>query len=270
VALSDARNACVQCLGLIRGVIPYRYAHWLIEDPKSRDYRVIASVLPEGETGYGVAHRTGVIGQVFRVEMPILVSDAGNHPLYDPFDNTIDWELCFPVFMDGRAKAVINLEGSGSLEIAAEGWNHICEVVQQTTGYHPPITLPQSNNSYLVKTRRIVIRGERSDEVAELARVFARGGESTLLVGNHPDLLGDRTPTMTDALRQGLGASYCYFGVERRLDLLATGDLSSKDMLENRLHWWNISQGRYAYVLVHAQDSVPLNQMSLELCCDET
>jgi hypothetical protein len=207
-----------------------------------------------------------VIGQVFRVERPILVTDAGNHPLYDPFDNTIDWELCFPVLMDGKANAVINLEGTGSLELGAEVWSRICDAVQQTIGYLPPITLPQSNNSYLVRTRRIVIRGG-TEEVANVARAIARGGESTLLVGDHPNLLDGRTPTMADALQEGLSASYCYFGVERRLDLLATGTLSANDILENCMNWWNISQGRYAYILVHAQDRASLEEMA-HLCFD--
>ena len=102
--------------------------------------------------------------------------------------------------------------------------------------------------------------------MAEVARAIARGGESTLLVGNHPDLLGGRTPNMAEALQQGLSASYCYFGVERRLDLLATGTLTSKEILENRLDWWTTSQGRYAYVLVHAPDKISLEETSDDLC----
>ncbi len=252
--MSFIADSYENCLILLKSIVHFRYGQWLIEDTESRDYRAIASVLTGGQLGYGIAHRTGVIGQVFRMAIPILVADANNHPLYDPFDNTIDWELCFPVFMDGQTKAVINLEGSGSLEIGDEVWRRICNVVQQTTRHLPPITLPRSDTSCFVKTRRIVIRGATCDEASEVARAIARGGESTLLVGNHPDLLGGRTPTMPDALQQGLSVSYCYFGVETRLDLLATGSLTSIDLLGNQMDWWGTSRGRYAYVLVHLEE----------------
>jgi len=51
-----------RCLTLLQPIIPYRYAQWFVEDPDYHDYRVVASTLPEGEEGYNVAHRTGVIG----------------------------------------------------------------------------------------------------------------------------------------------------------------------------------------------------------------
>ncbi len=242
------------CFTLLQGVFPYRYGQWVIEDSENHDYRVISSLVLKGEAGYDVAHRTGVIGQVFRVEMPILVADAGNHPLYDPFDHAIDWELCFPVFMDGKTKAVINLEGTGKLEMSPEIWRRICDIIHESTQCLPPPSVPEVDRSYLVRTRRIAVRGAECDEVVEIARAIACGGESTLLVGDYPHLLNGRTPNMPEASQQGLSASYCYFGVERRLDLLATGSLSSAEVLGNRMDWWNTSKGRYAYVLIHVAD----------------
>jgi hypothetical protein len=138
--------------------------------------------------------------------------------------------------------------------VRPEVWHRICDLVHETTQCLPPASAPEADRSYLVKTRRIFVRGSVEDDMVEIARVIARGGENTLLVGNHPDLLGSRGPTMAEAIQQGLSASYCYFGVDRRLDLLAAGSLSSVEILGNRMDWWNTSKGRYAYVLVHVAD----------------
>jgi hypothetical protein len=121
-----------------------------------------------------------------------------------------------------------------------------------------------------VKTRRIAVRGAGCDEVVEIARAIARGGESTLLVADHPELLDGRAPTLADAIQQGLSASYCYFGVDRRLDLLATGSLSSAEILENRMGWWNTSKGRYAYVLVHVADDQETLRVQDQIKPEET
>lgn len=242
------------CLALLREVIPYQYAHWLIEEPESHDYRVVASIIPEDESGYDVAHRTGVIGQVFRTEKPIVVPDVRHHQLYDPFDATIDWELCFPVFAGGKMAAVVNFEGMGTLELGHELWQRLCEVVQASAQYRPSSATPEADNSWRVETRRVVINARYDDEpqstVVATARAIARGGESALLVGCYPELLRDRGPTMAEAEQQGLGVSYCYFGLEPRLDLLATGPISQEALLENKMGWWDNCAGRYAFVLL--------------------
>lgn len=251
----QSADAVERSLALLNAVVPYQYAQWVVEDPESYDYRVTASVIPDGEEGYDIAHRTGVIGQVFRVEKPILVPDTRNHPLYDPFDNTIEWELTFPVFVGERMAAVINLEGTGSLDTGGDVWRRVCEVVQETTQCRVPSCAPHADSSCLINTRRLVIRADREDSqsshIVEVARAIARGGESTLLVGHFPGLLRDRGPTLAEANQQSLGTSYCYFGVERRLDLLATGPTSQDELLHNRRDWWDTSKGRYAFVLVN-------------------
>src|SRR6266487_4290682 len=86
------------CLEHIEAVLSYRYAQWLVEDPLTWDYRVVAARIPAGGEGYSIAHRTGVIGQVFRTGRAIVVPDTRSHPLYDPFDTRIDWEVAIPVW----------------------------------------------------------------------------------------------------------------------------------------------------------------------------
>lgn len=90
---------------------------------------------------------------------------------------------------------------------------------------------------------------DRYSDIVAMAKAIARSGESTLLVGDYPDLLRGRGPTMADASRQGLGVSYCYFGVERRLDILATGPMT-QELWEDYADWWDNCRGRYAFVLL--------------------
>ncbi|HJQ25468.1 MAG TPA: GAF domain-containing protein [Blastocatellia bacterium] len=246
-------DAIRRCLEKLRAVTFCHYAQWVVEDPASHDYRVVAAILPANESGYDVAHRTGVIGQVFRIAKPILVPDAQNHPLYDPFDHTIEWELAFPVFDGGQMIAVINLEGSGSLDAGDEHWRRVCQAVEETTWCAPPPP-PQASDPCLIETVPMLIQTINGDDqragIVGMARTLARAGRSTLLVGHYPDLLRGRGPTMVEASRQGLDASYCYFGVERRLDLLATGPATQDELLQSRGNWWDTCNGRYAFVLV--------------------
>jgi hypothetical protein len=239
---------------MLQAVIPYRYGQWLVEDPANHDYRVVTSIIPDDAEGYDLAHRTGVIGQVFRMEKSIIVPDVRNHPLYDPFDETIDWELCFPVFADGRMQAVINLEGAGAVEMRGEDWERIRQVVEEMTTCRPSSSAPLADSHCLIETKRIVIRanhdGQQSD-IVEMAKAIASAGESTLLVGHYPELLGGRRPNMAEASQQGLGVSYCYFGVERNLDLLATGPMTQEIILKNIPDWWSNCKGRYAFVLLY-------------------
>ena len=244
---------CETCLALLKRVTPYRYAQWVIEDPSNYDYRVHASVVPDGEEGYDTAHRTGIIGQVFRLEQAILAPDVAKHPLYDPFDSSIQWELCFPLFRAGRMIAAINLEGAGALEVCQGGWDRIGNVVRETTGCMVPPAPPAAERDCLVHTRRIVIRPGDSNcgrtDVVSLATTLARSGESTLLVGPFPEFLRKRAPNMDEARMQGLSVSYCYVGVEPKLDLLDTGGVTP-DPRADVIGWWRTSNGRYGFVVV--------------------
>jgi hypothetical protein len=246
-------ETCRASLARLQAILPSRYAQWVAEDPSSHDYGVLAAILPDGEEGYDTAHRTGIIGQVFRLELAILAPDVAKHPLYDPFDSSIQWELCFPLFRAERMIAAINLEGAGALEVCQEGWDRISNAVHETTGCIVPPAPPSAERNCLVHTRRIVIRPEDSNcgraDIVSLARTLARGGESTLLVGPFPDLLRNRAPNMEQAQMQGLGVSYCYVGAERRLDLLDTGALTP-DPGSDPMGWWRTSNGRCGFVIV--------------------
>jgi len=244
---------CRRCLANVQALIPCRYAQYVVEDPDDHEYRVIASVVPTGEEGYATAHRTGIIGQVFRLEQAITAPDVGKHPLYDPFDASIQWELCFPLFRAGRMVAAINLEGASALEVCQGGWDRIGNAVHETTGCMVSPAPPAAGRDCLVHTRRIAIRPGDSNcgraDVVGLARTLARDGESTLLVGPFPEFLRKRAPNMEEAQMQGLAVSYCYVGVEPRLDLLDTGGLMP-DPCADVMGWWRTSNGRYEFVVV--------------------
>jgi hypothetical protein len=244
---------CRRCLANVEALIPCRYAQYVVEDPDDHEYRVLASVVPEGEEGYATAHRTGIIGQVFRLERAILAPDVAKHPLYDPFDSSIQWEFCFPLFRTGRMVAAINLEGAGALEVGQGGWGRISNAVHETTGCMVPPVPRAAERDCLVHTRRIVIRpGDGScgrADVVSLARTLSRGSESTLLVGPFPEFLRKRAPNMEEAQKQGLGVGYCYVGVEPKLDLLDTGGLMP-DPSADVMGWWRTSNGRYGFVVV--------------------
>jgi hypothetical protein len=222
-----------------------------VEDSGSRDYRVVASIVPEGETGYDTAHRTGVIGQVFRTEKPILLADARNHPLYDTFDSNIEWELCFPLLLKGKLDAVINLEGAGLLDVSPNTWRSIGESIIKAT-QHQIASAPQSDDPWRIPTTEVVVTQDQIDSsnnsVVGLARALARDGKYTLLVGDYPALLRGRSPGLADIEGSGLTASYCFYGVEPRLDLLATGTGSEESLLKT--NWWDHCDGRYSFVIL--------------------
>lgn len=240
------------CLIHLKTVIRYSYAQWLIEDPKNHDYKVVVSVTPENEPSYSIAHRTGIIGQVFRTKQSILASDLSNHPLYDPFDQTIDWELCFPVFTNGKMNDVINLEGKGRMRLGEKVWEHICRTVKKSTHRTPQALIP-NNDTHLALTRRIIISANSKQDgvcdIIDLAQAIAGTGTNTLLVGHYPSLLGNRGPTLLEAHKQGLSASYCFYGVDHHLDLLATGPRTQQFNESSWGDWWSSCVGRYEFVI---------------------
>lgn len=237
------------CLLLLQANLQFRYAQWIIED-SNHDYRVIASVTSTGERGYDIAHRTGIIGQVFRTSQPIFATDVRRHILYDSFDDAIDWELCFPIFRNNRLYAVINLEGAGTITLTKRQWNEIRQSIKDVRRCEPPVVRPRTNSMILLNTQQIVVPSEVDDsEIVETARNLASTGASTVLVGDYPDLVCGRGPTVAEALARNLPMSYCFFGVEKQLDLLATGP--GLDLLEQvRADCWHQCKGRYSFVVV--------------------
>jgi len=240
-----------QVLLALQSLCRAEYAQFITEAPVDCEYRVITAVIPENAEGYSTAHRTGIIGQVFRTGKAIIATDAHDHPLYDTFDDSIEWELCFPLFRDGVLEGVINLEGAGELILDRGLWADILHVVEHETKCQPP-ALPPDGACHLVNTRRLLIKAladENQDSIPKLARAIASCGEDTLLVGDYPNLLRGRGPSLAEAVQRGLDVSYCFFGVEKRLDLLATGS-NIGDQLRARPNWWDLCQGRYEFVLV--------------------
>jgi hypothetical protein len=210
---------------------------------------VLASVLPENEEGYAIAHRTGIIGQVFRTRLPILATDLLHNHLYDPFDQTICWEFCCPIFKDDRLAAVINFEGDVELNLSPTTWRNFQGVIEQF-GCNAPSSLPKANHIPLITTARIETPKSPA-QALEHAHRIAQRGQTTLLVGHFPDLIGERGPTIAEARQQGLAVSYCYFGVDTRFDLLATGP-NPRRVLDETPDWWNSANGRYDVVLIAA------------------
>jgi hypothetical protein len=242
-------------LSSLQSLCRAEYAQWIIEDPADCEYRVVASLIPDAAESYDTAHRTGIIGQVFRAEQSILAMDVRNHPLYDTFDDSIDWELCFPVFTHETLDGVVNLEGAGELTIDNDLWATILRLVEETIGCQPPASLPAGNSAHFFRTRQFLIRtaaGENPDAVMELAQATAHGGEHTLLVGDYPSLVRGRGPSITEAVQRDLGISYCFFPVRKRLDLLATG-LRADDVMRMHTNWWRLCDGRYEFVLIQAE-----------------
>ena len=133
-------------------------------------------------------------------------------------------------------------------------WDCLCQIIEKTTQFKAPSLPPETRGSCLIDTRRIVINASGAEDqwsdIVEMARAIARGGETTLLVGHYPDLLQGRGPTMAEASQQGLGVSYCFFGIEQRLDLLAAGPGTGETLLKNAMEWWPACRGRYSFVLL--------------------
>jgi len=240
------------CLAQLSAVVSFEYGQCLIEDANTLDYRVVTAILPEGKHGYEIAHRTGVIGQVFRTEKAILVSEVQSHPLYDAFDRRIEWELCFPLRLQGQVRAVINLEGSGLLEMNDDKWRRIGATVFETTQTEIEHTLPQPNDSWRLRTKRVILSSDPDDQenhiLLTVARALARTGESTLLVGECPAVSRRSHPTMDEADENGLALSECFVAIEKHLDMLATGP-KSRRLLSKRTNWWDYCWGRYSFVV---------------------
>ena len=149
---------------------------------------------------------------------------------------------------------VINVEGTGELDIQDEDWHCIGRIVHEQTRCRLSERMPRADDPCLIETREVVIRAAKEEEqrfhVAAMATAVATGGHSTLLVGHYPELLSGRSPDMTEAATQSLSASYCCFGVDTGLDLLATGKLAEANILDNEMDWRGIARGRYDFVLV--------------------
>jgi len=246
-------RALNRCLQRLSDVLPFVHGQWLIEDPNTWDYRVIAYRVPTGHPQYDTAHRTGVIGQVFRTEKSIVVLDVRNHVLYDPFDEEVGWELALPTRQDDRLTAVLNLEGSGSLELQPTTWHDVAQAIEAETGWRVPTSPPEPHDSGVVATRFECVPSPHSDTLAQAiasAQGIADRDTTVLLVANSTNPSATRKcPTATEAIKQGLPLGECVHGIGRRLDFLALGSGTEEENIVKPHQWRGIANGRYELVL---------------------
>jgi hypothetical protein len=223
----------------VSDVLPFRYAQWLVEDPQTRDYRVAAARFPEGASCYDVAHRTGVIGQVFRLRRPLLVEAARAHPLYDPYDPAVEWELTIPLFLGVNLQAVLNLEGEGRPVLSPERWEALRARVAAEAHREIPPKLPRAGDEWKLETEWFEVRQlpGRAGRVSSLAGAAARSGAWTLWVGS-PSSDRCRVAPLAERIR----------GYSERLDVLVPPETPPGAQELEELQ--KLVEGRYQLVIV--------------------
>src|ERR1044071_1600194 len=244
-------NAMSACLEHLEAMLSYRYAQWLVEDLVTWDYRVVAERIPAGGEGYPVAHRTGVIGQGFRTRRAIIVPDARSHPLYDPFDPRIDWEVAIPVWRGESLAALLNVEGSGSLALHGNQWNAGADLVSDTTGWSMQASPPDPTALVAVKTRRAIFSartGER--DVLEAAKRLADRGSTGLVIGAFAEVVRSDNHSVCEAEARRLPLASCVCGIAQRLDILPLGSAADSMRTFERLGGWKLVDGRYEFVFI--------------------
>jgi hypothetical protein len=243
-------EAVIGGLERIAATLPYSYAQWLVEDPVTFDYRVVAERIPSCADGFAIAHRTGVIGQVFRTGRAILVPDTSAHPLYDPFDSDVDWELAVPVWEGKNLSAVLNLEGRGSLDLRIDQWRAVGAIVS-TIGGSIGAQRPDLKASGLVKSRRADFDSTSpgARDVPGIGARLARRGHTVLMIGHFPDEQNTGV-TVCDAESQHLPLAECVMGVAARLDRIELGSTTDGPAAFERLGGWSLVEGRYELLLV--------------------
>jgi hypothetical protein len=243
---------CDEALDGLRKILPFAYAQWVVESPLTRDYDVVASRCPAGTESYDVAHRPGVIGQVFRRGRAIFLPRARAHPLYDLYDPRVEWELALPLREGDNLAAVLNLEGGGRLELDLLLWERLGQSLLARTGLALPAAPPEPGEAWMVHTTRVEIYDEAAPSAAEaalrLGRAAARAGLSLLVAGELglPD--SATYPSVASALAAGLPLGGCFRGGTPRLDFLETGALTAPRGED--LPWWPLADGRYDFVLL--------------------
>lgn len=241
-----------EALDGLREVLPLAYAQWVVESPLTWDYTVVASRAPAGAACYDVAHRPGVIGQVFRRNRPIFLPRAGAHPLYDLYDPAVEWELAVPLRQEEDLAAVLNLEGGGNLNLDRPLWEHLGQLLLARTGLALPAALPEPGEAWMVQTTRVGVSDEAAPWAAEaalrLGRAAAGGGLSLLVAGGLGLPVSATYPSVDAAQAAGLPLGGCFRGGGPGLDLLETGALTGARRED--LPWWPLADGRYDFVLL--------------------
>lgn len=214
-------------------LLGHAYAQWVIEDPRSFAYRVAAERLPEGRQGYATAHRLGVIGQVFRSARAIFVADTRAHPLYDPYDPEMAWELALPVSTRAGV-AVLNFEGPPPAPALDALWERLARAVRDAVDGELPPAPPGAGEAALKATAWVSVAApsDAFAAAAGLARLAAGARCWALIVAPAPHAPSDG---IEDALT----------GVAPCLDRLEAPSLA-RPLPEA---WRARLQGRYDYVV---------------------
>jgi len=234
------------------GFFPLRYAQWVIQSPKTWDYLVIASRFPLDGSCYEIAHRPGVIGQVFRRQRPIFLAAAQEHALYDSFDPFVEWELAVPLFDGDRVAAVLNMEGTDSISLDGRLWGNFADILLSATGWLLPEAAPRDGEVWMVRTEYVQILSKGGSEAEALVRLggfAANGGACVVIVGDLGLPESHVYPTLGQAVAAGYPLEGCVRGGGPRLDFLPTGPANT-----GRRVWWGIAEGRYDIVL-HAVEN---------------
>lgn len=251
-SLAAGQFDCLEpLLDRVRRVLAYDYAQWVLEAPQSRDYNVFASRFPPGQSCYEVAHRPGVIGQVFRRRRPIFLQGARLHPLYDPYDDSIEWELALPLFEEDALAGVLNLEGGSDFELSEFLWQELRELLSSGTGWYLPEAIPKAGETWMTRTNRADIRGEDELSTMEaafnLGRAAAAGGACVIVVGALGLPTSSVYPAVSESLASGAPLSGCVRGGDRRLDLLPV-QAEERAAFEST-NWWDVIDGRYDFAI---------------------
>ena len=245
-------NRLADVLDQIQGITPFLYAQWLIEDPLTWDYRVIAARAP-GDGCYEIAHRAGIIGQTFRTRTAILVADVGSEPFYDPFDARVTWELAIPAFADWGLFGVLNLEGTASVSLDVDTWQSMTETVRIGTGQHLPPSPPTPNVIPRFSTRILTVSSSRRNAcespLPSLAMRLAAEGVCVLMVGDFPRLSPVKPVTLAQTCRNGLPLAGCVRGIGRRIDLLSVRSTVEEREMLMQMRLPHLVRGRYHFVL---------------------
>jgi hypothetical protein len=238
-------------LDAVGEILPCRTAQGLVEASPDLDYVVAAWRGPRGGENFQVAHRTGVIGQVFRRWRPVFLPDAQRHPLYDPFDPEVRWELALPLVHRGRLAAVLNFEGSESLELAGAVWAQLASAVLAATGRRLPAAPPPPGEGWLAATHYLRVSRTRKSQAAasalRLARAAADGGAWVLFVGTVELPASPMYPAIEEAAAAGLSIGACVRGMCPRLDALPLS-LADRGKAPSAA-WRRMACGRYDFAL---------------------
>jgi hypothetical protein len=221
----------------LHAVAPYRYAQWLYEDKKTLEYRVAASA---GGDSYVVAHRTGIIGQVFRTGAPVFVRDVRSHILYDPFDPSVVWEWAAPFTALDGTRLVVNLEGQ-------EQWADSDHLLRRLPDFFRELPLRGFPSSIPEETP--ILRANPTT-MLRACEALAYAGQWVAAIGFFPEHAPADHLTYQEALKNNLPLAECIFPCRPRLDLFLLSDQPVPDLTPAlRL----LGSGRYHAIITQGQ-----------------